>query len=157
MHTLTSLPTIWTLVWSRVGCFVTFHLFCILRKQSTPPISVWYFQHENIFLITTKWFWKCTVIVSTLLCTTNKLYTFYVCIILCTYIFKYKYERLFVFYGVESSSTSGVSWRYFDTLIFFRVSREPGGGNSECSEQKWMLIGIEKSESGSKWQQSAVQ
>ena len=45
---------------------------------------------------------------------------FYRCNILFTHIFKYfKYERILMSYGVESSPTRGESWRCFNALIFF--------------------------------------
>ena len=48
----------------------------------------------------------------------------YGCIIIFTAAFKYlKYERVFVSYGLKSSSTSGASWQYFDIVFFLWVQR----------------------------------
>ena len=41
-------------LWSRVGRFVTFHLFYIKIKPTTSPWSVWNSQPDNIFVMNKK-------------------------------------------------------------------------------------------------------
>ena len=69
---------------------------------------------------------------------------------LLTYLI-FMYERVFVSYGVDSSSMSGASWWCFGKIIFFVKGANCVVTTEKCIERQWMLRAVAKTVSGSEY------